>query len=49
MARQKFLEDNLTTQETAFGVLLLLTTCWIAYLVRLALSRRQTRHTWHFQ
>jgi hypothetical protein len=31
-------------QETAFGVPLLLITCWLAYLIRLALSRRQSRH-----
>jgi hypothetical protein len=31
-------------QEAAFGVPLLLITCWIAYLIRLALSRRQSRY-----
>jgi hypothetical protein len=31
-------------QETAFGVPLLLITCWLASLIRLALSRRQSRY-----
>jgi hypothetical protein len=31
-------------QETAFGVPLLLITYWLAYLIRLAPSRRQSRY-----
>jgi len=31
-------------QETAFGVPVLLISCWIAYLIKLALSRRQSRY-----
>jgi hypothetical protein len=31
-------------QETILGVPVLLITCWIAHLIRLALSRRQSRY-----
>jgi hypothetical protein len=39
-----FPADNNDMQESVFGVRLLLITYWLAYLIRLALSVRQSRH-----
>jgi hypothetical protein len=44
MARQRFPGDNNDMQENVFGARLLLIICWLAYLIRLALGRRQGRH-----
>jgi hypothetical protein len=44
MARETVSGNNITMQETVFGMPLLLITCWSAYLIKLALSRRQRQH-----
>jgi hypothetical protein len=36
--------DNNEMQKSVFGVRLLLITYWLAYLIKLALSLRQSRH-----